>query len=69
MEAKQSGVVLVTTKRGAAGELTVRYNGYYGIQSAWRKASVLDAREYMLLHNEGQINDGFLPAYSKDQMQ
>ncbi len=63
-----NGVVLVTTKRGAAGKLTVRYNGYYGVQSAWKKASVLNAREYMMLHNEGQLNDGFLPVYSQEEI-
>ncbi len=63
-----NGVVLVTTKKGAAGELTVRYNGYYGLQSAWKKASVLNAEEYMMLHNEGQLNDGFLPVYSQDDI-
>lgn len=29
-----NGVILVTTKRGKAGKLTVNYNGYYGTQTA-----------------------------------
>ncbi len=60
-----NGVVLISTKRGKSGKMNVSYDGYYGVQNAWKKASVLNAREYMMLHNEGQLNDGFAPVYSQ----
>ena len=61
-----NGVVLVTTKGGKAGKSTVSYDFSYGWQNPWRKKSVLNAKEYMTIMNEAQINDGNLPRYSAD---
>lgn len=61
-----NGVVLVTTKGGKAGKSTVNYDFSYGWQNPWRKKSVLNAKEYMTIMNEAQINDGNLPRYSAD---
>ena len=61
-----NGVVLVTTKGGKAGKSTVNYDFCYGWQNPWRKKSVLNAKEYMTIMNEAQINDGNLPRYSAD---
>ena len=52
-----NGVVLVTTKGGKAGKSTVNYDFSYGWQNPWRKKSVLNAKEYMTIMNEAQIND------------
>ena len=64
-----NGVVLVTTKGGKAGKSTVSYDFSYGWQNPWRKKSVLNAKEYMTIMNEAQINDGNLPRYSADYIQ
>ena len=64
-----NGVVLVTTKGGKAGKSTVNYDFSYGWQNPWRKKSVLNAKEYMTIMNEAQINDGNLPRYSADYIQ
>ncbi len=63
-----NGVVLVTTKKGKAGKMTVSYNGYYGVQTPWKKLDVPDAYEYMMLRNEGYTNDGLSPKYSEEEI-
>jgi TonB-linked SusC/RagA family outer membrane protein len=51
-----SGVILITTKRGAKnGSINVNYNGYLGTQAAVRKLSLLNATQYATLYNEGQL--------------
>jgi TonB-linked SusC/RagA family outer membrane protein len=37
----------------------------YGWQNPWKKKSVLNAREYMVIMNEAQINDGNSPRYTQ----
>jgi len=57
------GVVLVTTKSGAEGKTVVNYNFSYGMQNPWRKPAVLNATEYAIMMNEGQLNAGNAPIY------
>ena len=59
-----NGVVLVTTKAGKAGKTSVNYDFSFGWQNPWKKKSVLNAKEYMTLMNEMQVNDGNLPRYN-----
>ena len=59
-----NGVVLVTTRTGKKGQATITYNGSYGWQNPWRKKEVLNATEYMVIMNEGRINDGGQPLYT-----
>jgi TonB-dependent starch-binding outer membrane protein SusC len=47
-----NGVILVTTKRGKAGKLTVNYNGYYGTQTARRNFDVYTGQEFAQLKRE-----------------
>ncbi|WP_242918590.1 SusC/RagA family TonB-linked outer membrane protein [Pontibacter liquoris] len=49
-----NGVVLVTTKRGAAGQMRVSYNGYVGTQRVTNKLELANAQEYATLINEKQ---------------
>lgn len=65
-----NGVVLVTTKSGGgiSGRTSVNYDFSYGWQNPWKLKSVLNAREYMILMNESQINDGNAPRYSSEQI-
>ncbi|MDG5767573.1 TonB-dependent receptor [Balneolales bacterium ANBcel1] len=46
-----NGVILVTTKRGRAGETNVDYDGSYGVQHLPGSVSVLNLREYAEFHN------------------
>ncbi len=63
-----NGVILVTTKKGATGKATINYDVTYGWQNPWKKKEILNAREYMVIMNEAQINDGNLPRYNNEQL-
>jgi TonB-dependent starch-binding outer membrane protein SusC len=58
-----NGVVIITTKKGVANQWSVTYDGYMGIQNPWKKVSVLNAREYMIMMNEGAVNANLSPKY------
>ncbi|WP_194768241.1 SusC/RagA family TonB-linked outer membrane protein [Tamlana sp. I1] len=51
-----AGVILVTTKKGKEGKLSVNYNGYTGVSAPARKLDLLNAREYATLMNEKYAN-------------
>lgn len=51
------GVILVTTKRGKAGESTVSYNGYVGFQTLHRNFDFYTAEEYVALRREAVAHD------------
>ena len=54
-----NGVVLITTKSGSKdGKMRITYDGYMGIQNAWRYMKLLDARQYAVMMNEGAANAG-----------
>ena len=53
-----NGVVLVTTKKGKAGKSVVSFDGYIGWQNVPRKADMLNAKEYMTIMDEQNINSG-----------
>lgn len=47
-----NGVVLITTKRGKAGETKVDFESYYGWQRVAKKLDLLNASEFATLENE-----------------
>ena len=51
-----TGVILVTTKKGSTGKLSVDYTGYTGISGPARKLDLLNATEYATLMNERYAN-------------
>lgn len=51
------GVILVTTKRGKAGESQINYNGYVGIQRLHRNFDFYDGDEWVALRREAIAND------------
>ena len=53
-----SGVILVTTKKGSEGKLTVNYNGYVGVSSPAKMLKLLNATEYGALMNEKSVAAG-----------
>ncbi|WP_010663702.1 SusC/RagA family TonB-linked outer membrane protein [Marinilabilia salmonicolor] len=63
-----NGVILVTTKSGKAGDAKINYDFSYGWQNPWKKKSVLNAKEYMVIMNESLLNDGNAPRYSQDEI-
>lgn len=53
-----NGVILVTTKRGKAGVFETTYDGYYGVQDLYKIPTILTAKEYMVIQDEGRVMDG-----------
>jgi TonB-linked SusC/RagA family outer membrane protein len=47
-----NGVILITTKKGRAGKTVIQYDGYMGWQNVYKKATPLNAQQYMDIYNE-----------------
>jgi len=47
-----NGVIMITTKRGKAGEATITYDGYVGWQQMPKKLNVLNLRQYAEHNND-----------------
>ncbi|MCZ4245310.1 SusC/RagA family TonB-linked outer membrane protein [Pedobacter punctiformis] len=62
-----SGVILVTTKKGKAGNLSITYSGYYGTQAPAKKLDLLNATEYATVRNTAAINAGKAAPYPNAQ--
>jgi TonB-linked SusC/RagA family outer membrane protein len=57
-----NGVVLVTTKRGAAKERAdIQFNAYYGTQRDWKRVEFLNTDQYIEINNESLRNAGIHP--------
>lgn len=59
-----NGVILVTTRGGQQGKVSVNYNFTYGMSSPWKHRDVLNATEYAIMMNEGLVNSGQAPLYA-----
>lgn len=60
-----NGVVLITTKKGKSGKMSIEYNGYAAVQQVTRYPSLLGAVDFLELYNEARVNSGLLPAHSE----
>ena len=47
-----NGVILITTKKGKAGQTQIDYNGYYGLQQASRTVEMMNGAEWVELVRE-----------------
>jgi len=56
-----NGVILVTTKRGKAGQAKVTLNSSYGMQDLWKRPQFLNAEQFATLANELYTNSGMTP--------
>jgi len=63
------GVMLVTTKKGKEGQMTINYNAYYGAQKATVLPNWLGAYNYATLRNEAATNAGKTPIFPADALQ
>ncbi|WP_207511113.1 SusC/RagA family TonB-linked outer membrane protein [Longitalea luteola] len=59
-----TGVILVTTKKGKSGKLTVNYNGFYGLSRTNKKLDLLNATQYATIMNERSVNGGGAVIYA-----
>lgn len=50
-----AGVILITTKKGKAGNFKISYNGYYGLQEPAKKLHVMDATQYATMRNQAAL--------------
>jgi TonB-linked SusC/RagA family outer membrane protein len=46
-----NGVIMITTKRGKAGEATITYDGYVGWQEQAKKLDMMNLQQYATHHN------------------
>ncbi len=63
-----NGVVLITTKRGEAGDTKVSFESSYGVQTLRQKLDLMDATEYANFYNLQQVNDGRPAYFTQDQI-
>lgn len=56
-----NGVILITTKKGKAGQTKFNINVNQGITMVTRKWDMLNTRQYVQLRNEAFQNDGTVP--------
>ena len=61
-----NGVILITTKHGQTGAPRLSLNTYYGIQRPTNPPNMLNAKDYMTLKNEADVNSGLQPEFSTD---
>ncbi|MDB5211991.1 MAG: TonB-dependent receptor, partial [Sediminibacterium sp.] len=59
-----AGVILVTTKKGKSGKLSVSYNGFYGTSAPAKMLELLNASQYATLMNERSVAGGGAVLYS-----
>ena len=52
------GVILVTTKKGKEGKVTVNYNDSFRFSHVIRMPEKMDSYNYAIMMNEGSINNG-----------
>ena len=53
-----AGVILITTKKGKAGRLSINYTGYFGTQAPAKKVDLANATQYATLRNMSLRNAG-----------
>jgi TonB-dependent SusC/RagA subfamily outer membrane receptor len=53
-----TGVILITTKKGKAGQLKVTYNGFYGTSGPAKQLDLINAAQYAALLNEKSVAGG-----------
>lgn len=64
-----NGVLLVTTKRGIPGALTINLNMQHGYSAPLNMPRFLNSHDYARLYNEALVNDGKPEMYSHQQLE
>ncbi|SFG99997.1 SusC/RagA family TonB-linked outer membrane protein [Pedobacter insulae] len=63
-----NGVILITTKRGMAGKVSVDYNGYTGIQQLKKNFSLYNGSEWATLRREAFRTENAGNNYESDEV-
>ncbi|MDP2089428.1 MAG: TonB-dependent receptor [Flavobacteriaceae bacterium] len=53
-----SGVIMVTTKKGKSGKISINYTGFTGVSAPAKKLKLLNATQYAALMNEKSVAAG-----------
>ncbi|MBF4492754.1 TonB-dependent receptor [Flavobacterium sp. MR2016-29] len=60
-----NGVILITTKRGKNGTISVNYNMFYGMKTMAKQIDVLDPQDFVKWQYEYALLDNDIPSYEK----
>ncbi|WJS95011.1 TonB-dependent receptor [Flavobacterium johnsoniae] len=60
-----NGVILITTKRGKNGAISVNYNMFYGMKKLAKQIDVLSAQDFVKWQYEYALMDGDVTTYQK----
>lgn len=64
-----NGVILVTTKMGQEGKISLTYSGNYAIHAPTKLFDLItNSAEYMELYNEARVNSGLMSDLYTDEM-
>lgn len=63
-----NGVVLVTTKKGREGKMSLSLNSFTGFQQTAKRLDLLNTKEYTTIINEARVNSGMTPLYTPQQI-
>ena len=63
-----NGVILVTTKKGSEGQVSVNYDFTYGMQQPTALPTVVDSWIYAELYNEAAVNSGRSTKFTAEQI-
>ncbi|HEX6374052.1 MAG TPA: SusC/RagA family TonB-linked outer membrane protein [Longimicrobium sp.] len=53
-----NGVIIITTRKGRAGEPRISVNSYYGVQDVPQRIDFVDARRWREINNQARTNAG-----------
>jgi TonB-linked SusC/RagA family outer membrane protein len=64
-----NGVILVTTKTGEEGKISMQYSGNFGIHTPTKMYELItNSAEYMELYNEARLNSGLTADYTQEMI-
>jgi TonB-linked SusC/RagA family outer membrane protein len=63
-----NGVIMITTKRGAAGKTNVQYDGYYGVQQTHNPYQIMTGLESMQVANAKADETGKVHPYNSQDL-
>lgn len=63
-----NGVILVTTKKGAAGKVRISYNGFVSFDQVGKKLPSLNATDYASLLNEARVENNLNPIFGQEEL-
>ena len=64
-----NGIVMIVTKQGKAGKMSVNYNFNYNWSQPANMPDKLDAHDAAFYKNMSMTNDGLAPAYTDDELE